>query len=282
MKSNFYNRATENSTTTQTYRHNPYSCEQTLVYSVQSLMKQRHVTSRALAAPHMNVPLPRSHGGSYGAETAVPSAVPPPYQPMENWTQHFAEDSIAASNFSSADAYYVQPPEGTLHTQLFGQLNFVPYPTEAFDVVEPTLPKNQLVRMFIGQLPYNVTEMQLAWILYTFGGQVNMYHFERITKTDYRRGGVKIPTGCLHFHVEPQDVEPLLNFINHRLLVDDTGIWVAESLEERDTLARYCDLMKVDKSRRFQGRPYRCVHADPATSTFDPDAVPLIPPVQRV
>jgi hypothetical protein len=134
---------------------------------------------------------------------------------------------------------------------------------------QPTLPKSAMVRMFIGQLPYHVTEMQLAWVLYAFGAGANMYHFERITKTDHSKG-VKVPTGCFHCHLEAEQVTPLITFLNDRLLVDDTGIWVSESAEERSLLSRYCYGMKVDKTRRFQGRPYGTVVAQMATSTYDP------------
>ena len=44
-------------------------------------------------------------------------------------------------------------------------MNFVLYPHVATEHFEAIAPKRQLVRIFVGQLPYNVTEMQLAWIL---------------------------------------------------------------------------------------------------------------------
>jgi hypothetical protein len=292
-ESNIASCGSSNSGSSDGYRHNPYDCEHTKVFYPYPSHQQSQDTglssnnSSAYQSPsnfaahqypqHRRVDYSHDsnydqsaqtqqyHGGS-GAHNYYNQS----YDQSDNEQQR--EPSFEQQRHQAALPVYTrQPPQYTLHTQLCGRMNFALYPKVAFESLEPTLPKHQLVRMFIGQLPYNVTEMQLAWILYTFGAGANMYHFERITKTDHSKGGIKVPTGCFHCHLEAEQVAPLLKFLNDRLLVDDTGIWVTDTAEERSLLARYCHGMKLDKTRRFQGRPYGTVVAQVATSTFDPD-----------
>ena len=160
-------------------------------------------------------------------------------------------------------------PAGTLHLSLTGLVSFVPYPTEEFHVPPPAEPKDAMARVFIGQLPYQVTDMQLDWLCYTFG-RGNVVHYpERITKHDPVRGG-KIATGCIHAYCDNETAAEMLNSMHKRLLVDDTGVWYAETPEQQAVLTEYCQMMKQDRTRRFQNRPYDTVVAQYATSTYDP------------
>jgi len=125
--------------------------------------------------------------------------------------------------------------------------------------------------MFIGQLPYHATEMQLAWMAATFGQGTKLYYFERITKMD-RSKKKQLPTGCFHFYVEKDQVDQLLFGLHKKILVDDTGVWVARDEEQDVILKHYAEQMKTNRTQRFQGRPYGTVVIQHSTSTYDPEA----------
>jgi hypothetical protein len=52
------------------------------------------------------------------------------------------------------------------------------------------------------------------------------------------------------------------------MLIDDTGVWHAQSDEEYYALKAYVGAMKADRSKRVQGRPYDSVVVQIATSTY--------------
>jgi hypothetical protein len=160
-------------------------------------------------------------------------------------------------------------PEGTLHMDLQCRVSFMPYPTHEFRANAPTVRKDEMVRLFIGQLPYQVTDMQLQWLCYTFGRGASVHFPERIVKKDATRGG-KVPTGCVHAYVEASAVEGLMFAMHKRVFVDDTGVWYAQTPEEVAALDEYCNKLKMDKRRRFQNRPYDSIVVQHAVSTFVP------------
>ena len=108
---------------------------------------------------------------------------------------YVGETSAAQSSLEST------VPPGTLHAELWGLVSFLPYPTTAFemprDAIYPDAAGADTTRVFVGQLPYFITEMQLAWILYTFGGRHAVLHPERILKRNAQTGE-RQPTGCIH------------------------------------------------------------------------------------
>jgi len=167
-------------------------------------------------------------------------------------------------------------PAGTLHSKLEGLVSFVPYPTTHFAAPLPAVPKEGMVRMFIGQLPYQVTDMQLEWLCYTFGHGGAVYFSERIMKWDESRGA-KIPSGCIHAYGDPDIMNGLILGMHKRILVDDTGVWYAQTPEETEILNSYCHELKVDKRLRFQNRPYDTVVVQYATSSYGTHA-PRTPP----
>ena len=174
-----------------------------------------------------------------------------------------------------------QPPEGTLHIALWDWVTFVPYPTERFilpsDAVaaEPA-PGEELVRCFIGQLPYLVTDMQLAWLCYTFGRKHTVTYPERITKKQ-PNSSERLPTGCIHAFCSRQAIEEMANLMHKKILVDDTGVWVALSDDEEKCLYTYVQAMKRAKGRRPPNRPYDTLVVQLATSTYIPRHVASVP-----
>jgi len=173
--------------------------------------------------------------------------------------------------FDEPSLFQHGPPVGTRHPMLWGRVSFVPYPDEEF--VAPSLDaslekKGELVRVFLGQLPYFVTDMQLSWLCYTFGLGNAVALPERIMKK--QPNGERLPTGCIHAYTTIRAVEEMAAGMHKRMLVDDTGVWHARSDMELDALSSYVACMKSDRTKRVPGRPYDTVVVQLATSTFVP------------
>jgi hypothetical protein len=148
-------------------------------------------------------------------------------------------------------------------------VTFISYPTEKFVAPPPVVTKKEMARVFIGQLPYQVTDMQLDWLCYTFGHGGGVYFPERIMKRDDQRGG-KVPTGCIHAYCDPEILADLENGMHKRILIDDTGVWFAQTEQEAAALNEYCGMLKVDRRLRFPHRPYDTVVVQFATSSYVP------------
>jgi hypothetical protein len=183
-----------------------------------------------------------------------------------------------------------QPPVGTLHAAaLWEAVSFIPYPTAEFELpaeVAATLAgsfngeplqgsDDELVRVFIGQLPYFVTDMQLGWLCYTFGLGNGVLFPERIMKR--QPCGERLPTGCVHAHCTRRAVGDMNEGMHKKLLIDDTGVWCAANKEEFAALDAYVTAMKRDRSLRIPHRPYDTVVVQFATSTFVPHSLAATP-----
>lgn len=167
-------------------------------------------------------------------------------------------------------------PEGTRHAQLWGAVSFVPYPNTAFEAPTDAMPPSgaPLVRVFLGQLPYFITDMELNWLTFVLGGGNVVLWPERIMKR--QNGGERLPTGCIHAYATPEAIATLAASMHKRMLVDDTGVWYAQTSDELRELSAYVAEMKADKSKRIPGRPYDTVVVQEATSNFVPACpVPL-------
>jgi hypothetical protein len=196
----------------------------------------------------------------YNADSMIPAA-------NERLIYHYDPYNVNCSI-----VVHVKPsrlPSGTLHVELEDHVTFVPYPDDEFIAAPPPMEKSQMTRTFIGQLPYQVTEMQLQWLCHTFGGGGAVYFPERIMKRDEIRGG-KVPTGCIHAYCDPSILTPMMEGMHKRILVDDTGVWYAKTEAEAFTLRSYCQQLKEDRRRRFPLRPYDTVVVQHATSTYVP------------
>lgn len=159
-----------------------------------------------------------------------------------------------------------------IHQSLCEHVNFVHYP-QYYHMPVPSRPADELVRLFVGQVPYDVTEQQVAWMVYETT-QCNVYHTEIIKKWT----GDHHKKGCVHTYCSPEDVITITERLHHRVLIDDAGIWVAETQEERSALEKYCESMKNDKSKRFVNRPFQPVVVEKAMSNFKPRSTPILPP----
>lgn len=160
-------------------------------------------------------------------------------------------------------------PSGTLHAELWGLVSFLPYPTTTFemppDAIYPDEQGGETVRVFVGQLPYFITEMQLGWILYTFGGKHAVVRPERILKRNAQTGE-RQPTGCIHAIGTAEGLAQMSRLMHKRLLIDDTGVWFCRKEIEYGVLWDYCQAMKKDIKLRPWERPYDSVVVQEATS----------------
>jgi len=152
-----------------------------------------------------------------------------------------------------------------LHTELMGQVNYVPYPEKDNRAAFTNCRKDQLQRLFIGQLPYDASPMQVQWIVYQATGK-EVFLSEKIQKWT----GNRQSKGCVHTYCYHEDTDLIINFLHRRVLVDDTGVWIAADAEQHELLEAYCKKMKEDKTMRFRERPYQPVVAQLATSNFVP------------
>jgi len=160
-------------------------------------------------------------------------------------------------------------PYGTIHSSLTGLVRFVPYPTEQF-LSEPCYaPKEELVRIFWGQVPYHISDMQLSWIAHLFAFGTSVHYTERIMKKD-PQSGRRLPRGCVHTYCAAADFEALQRFVNKRLLIDDTGVWYAADDIELESLNAYINRMKRGELPRPTDRPYDSVVIELAQSTYVP------------
>jgi hypothetical protein len=109
--------------------------------------------------------------------------------------------------------------------------------------------------------------MQLAWLCHTFGNGGRVVIPERIMKRDHHHGG-KVPTGCIHAYCDPDLMKDMVSGMHKRILVDDTGVWYAETHEQIELLNTYCLQLKMDKRKRIVNRPYDTVVVQYATSSY--------------
>jgi len=154
-----------------------------------------------------------------------------------------------------------------LHPQLQGYVTFIPYPSDSHPVPEQDMPREQLTRVFLGQLPYRVTHMQLAWLCDTIAPGTALFGIETIMKKTGMKGK-RLPTGCIHALTRPEHVDYLIACLSHRVLFDDCGIWFAQNADEQAQLQSYCDMMKHNEHMRFRDRPYQPVVVQMATSNY--------------
>lgn len=169
----------------------------------------------------------------------------------------------------TAAAYAPAHAPGILHTSLFGLVDFIPYPAETYPVHQTTTPREHLTRVFVGQLPYRVTEMQLSWLCDTIAPGAHLFGMETIVKKTGIKGK-RLPTGCIHAFAHPEDVDYLIQALSFRVLFDDVGIWFAADDAQVEALQNYCTAMKHNEGMRFRDRPYQPVVVQFAVSHNGP------------
>jgi len=174
---------------------------------------------------------------------------------------------------NAAPPQYTAPTD-MIHPALVGKVSFMPFPTMAYPVPSPVeyLEKADMSRLFLGQLPYGVTDMELAWLFGEIAHGSQGYYTERIMKkSQVAASKQRMPTGCIHTYCDPRDVPMMIEALNKRVLFDDCGIWYAASPAQYRALHEYCKRMKDDASLRPADRPYQPVVVQEAHSTYVPN-----------
>jgi hypothetical protein len=165
---------------------------------------------------------------------------------------------------------FVSEHNNLLHYPLAGQVAFYAFPEDAYPEPTPTAEKSEMSRLFFGQLPYDITDMEIAWLCGEFARGSQAFYNERILK----KGGPvnkRMPTGCVHTYCDERDAELLVMFLNKRVLFDDSGIWYAENEEQYNAMHNYCQYLKANPACRPADRPYQPVVVQTAHSTYIPN-----------
>jgi hypothetical protein len=254
------------------YRHDPYNSCGMILYSEMPLKvasdRTRPIDAVIRAAPSPKPCNPPAY------ETILPTltANPPSRANLPNTA------GPRCTPETSTEVSSIVLPQETLHKDMAGKARFVTFPKVLPDKLpEPSTDKAKMVRLFLGQLPYEFTPEMMFWLASTFADGTVLYLVERIIKTErhYSKAGVlqttRLPTGCFHAYVEEKDYEKLERFLHKRVLVDSTGVWIAETAEQFGDLAAYTTAMKANKTKRVKGYPYGSVVVQVATSSYDPD-----------
>lgn len=196
------------------------------------------------------------------------------YYNSQTMTPPPADVSPSREDSPSALHHMMPDMDGLLHKPLAGRVNYEPFPTVARATPQLPFTKTDCARLFIGQIPYNAPPHQVEWMVHAATG-LRVYFTEKIQ----RWTGSRTPKGCAHTYCLPGDVAAIKQMLHKRVLVDDTGIWIAADDQQEAVLSEYCKAMKEDKKLRFRDRPYQPVVVEDSESTFVPRR-PSPPPHQ--
>jgi len=156
-------------------------------------------------------------------------------------------------------------PTMVMHNGLCGQLAYFAYPTHGHFEEPMPAAKGEMTRLFVGQVPVNVTKQQVEWIVELLSG-CRVFGTEIIRKWT----GDRQPKGCVHTYCFESDAERIIEVLHQRVLIDDCGIWFAEDRKQKNSLKQYCTKLKRDKSLRVVDRPHQPMVVEIADSTFVP------------
>lgn len=163
--------------------------------------------------------------------------------------------------------------EATLHRPLMGHVNFEPFPQVSRASPLVRFDKASCRRLFVGQIPYATPAAQVEWMVFAATGR-RVY----FTETIQRWTGSRAPKGCAHTYCLAADADHIVATLHRRMLVDDSGVWIAADAQQVAALGDYCAAMKADHKLRFRDRPYQPVVVELATSDFVPRHATPPPP----
>lgn len=176
-------------------------------------------------------------------------------------------NSSAASTLSPSTSEACFPARvPLLHEPLVGVVDFVLFPADGRDA--PRLPEHYskagMVRLFIGQLPFAVTDAQLDFAIATVAGGHRAYCFERIV--NWKKG--RTPTGCVHAYCVAEDVDFVLA-ANLCVLFDEHGVWCARTADQASALREYSRSLAAQKGQRTAtNMPNQPMTVEKAKSTY--------------
>ncbi len=201
-----------------------------------------------------------------------------PYEP-ERGT--FEELSLGAA-WRDADV------KALAHAALRGNCGFIPFPPAAdmlADVAQWAAGVHAsrggkdavaTTTVFVGQMSFDLTELQVAWLCYAFGA-LTVGSVKPIThkvKTMGRRGGAAaggkikmLPTGGFHVTCDGETAAWLAQAMHKRVLVDASGVWVAATPRDKCHMDAHVAALHANAKLRTRGVPYESVVVQAATST---------------
>lgn len=174
-----------------------------------------------------------------------------------------------------------QPEPGmAAHTFLMNKLRYVPLPPSLF-FAQPSSqhrqhhhgghppPQERHVEMyrgrgeslvnvvpctdlFVAQLPFNMDLQALQFLADSLNCTVDIVH-----AAPHYKGG-RSYDGCAFVKVPSDQAEAFLGMFHKGALFDSQGVWVAETPDQRQMLAAYCNWMQVKsphERRQILGRP---------------------------
>jgi hypothetical protein len=157
-----------------------------------------------------------------------------------------------------------------VHHQLRGEVDYHPFPADQMGQTDPAPPREHLVRLFVGQLPYNLSDDAFAYaIKFTTGGS-KVYHIERILK----RGR---PGGCLYTYCAREDVDAILN-VSHRILFDDSGFWAPSTDAQAASLQQHVSMLAHNELLRPVVVPWQTMTVEISRSHFSFNTYQLVQP----
>jgi len=186
-------------------------------------------------------------------------------------TEGCVDDLSAAKPMCHQAAYAAQ---GLDHTTWGGE-DF--HPQAAVTRPTPVLlpPKEDLARVFIGQLPYGITLTQLQYaVRVASGGRAHILYMERILNWKKNRA----PTGCVHAYCRYDELDALLE-ADQTVLADEGGIWYggASAAEMRQLNDYVASLARRGQSSQYRSAPGRCMTVQPARSNYIPNPMFVLP-----
>lgn len=247
---------------TTTYAHTPTHPNSTL---------HHHAALSASSSVVKQMPPPQHHSAALSAASAScrEQFLGSPEPEGGSSVRRFRHDPYTTRVVVPEPENASLAPEGTRHVGLWGRVCFVQHPFESFHVPPECFPTREEAteRVFFGQLPYYLTDMELNWFTMSFGG-VALVDPERILKR--QASGERLPTGCIHAYATPEGVDALIEGMHKRLLADDTGVWWAKTSAEAAVLAEYVSNLQANRALRRPGMPYETVVVERAKSRFVP------------
>jgi hypothetical protein len=138
----------------------------------------------------------------------------------------------------------------------FFEYGFVPRKAPGRAVLD-TLP-----RLFVGQLPYNITAEMVAALLQLVTGCTPV-HVEKIIRWKQN----KRSCGCFHVYVRPEDTGAFLA-VDQTALCEADGFWVATTEEQREFLRGHCEYLTNHREARQPKMPYQMMTVQVAKSDY--------------
>jgi len=182
----------------------------------------------------------------------------------------YVDDLSTSSRGPSSGTTTPRPCDSQRPAPFYTFLDATPPPSP---VLKPVPEKSDMKRIFLGQLPFCVTDDQLNYAIGIATCGLMLHHVERIV--NWKKG--RSPTGCVHAYCRHEDVDTILS-AHLRIRFDEEGVWFARNEAEAEALKKYVPAVAspvaIDASNSVvpSAMPSGLVTIEVARSTYVPDA----------